>query len=329
MNKIQFSVVIPLYNKVNSVNKTIESIYAQRYAASEIIIVDDGSSDGSFEKVKELNIPNLKIVQQKNQGVSAARNLGVSLARFRYIAFLDADDQWSPFFLTEMHNLILRFPEQNFFASHYQKVIKQDIYIDPKLAIENVSPTGCILENYFSVASKGDLPFMVSSCVITSCLFYQLGGFPVGESMGEDQELFSRVALQSKIVFSPLVLLLYHTDAENRACDRHTPQTILPFAIRLMRLTLTQSINTELKQDILRYCGAHVCHLAKLNIRAGHFFVAKRLLKMDVCKFKPKHRLMFYLWTEFCICNSLIKGLFKWIRRSLHKSRNLEVKNET
>jgi glycosyltransferase involved in cell wall biosynthesis len=317
MNKIQFSVVIPLYNKVDSVNKTLESICAQRYAASEIIVVDDGSSDGSAEKVRKLHIPNLKIVQQTNQGVSAARNLGVSLASFPYIAFIDADDQWSPFFLAEMHNLILRFPEQGFFASHYQKVVKQDIYIDPKLAMKNISPTGCILENYFAVASEGDLPFMVSSCVITSRLFHQLGGFPVGESMGEDQELFSRVALQSQIVFSPLVLLFYHTDTENRACDRHIPQTILPFAARLLGEMLTQSIDTKLKQDILRYCGAHVCHLVILNIRAGDFIVAKRLLKMDVCKLKPKHRLVLYFWTEFCIYNSLINGLFKCMRRSL------------
>ena len=317
MNKIQFSVVIPLYNKVNSVNRALESIYAQRYAAAEIIVIDDGSSDGSAEKIRKLNIPGIKIIQQTNQGVSAARNLGVSLASFPYIAFLDADDQWSPFYLAEMHNLILRFPEQGFFASHYQKVVKQGIYIDPKLAMKNISPTGCILENYFAVASKGDLPFMVSSSVITSCLFDQLGGFPVGESMGEDQELFSRIALQSQIVFSPLVLLLYHTNTENRACDRYIPQTILPFAARLLGKTLTQSIDTKLKQDILHYCGAHVCHLARLNIRAGDFIVAKRLLKMDVCKQKPKHRLVFYLWTEFCIYNSLINGLFKWMRRSL------------
>jgi glycosyltransferase involved in cell wall biosynthesis len=316
MNTIQFSVVIPLYNKADSVVKTLESICAQRYAAAEIIVVDDGSSDGSAEKIKKLNIPSLKIFQQTNQGVSAARNLGVSIASFPYIAFLDADDQWSPFYLAEMYNLILRFPEQDFFASHYQKVVKQGIYIDPKLAMKNISPMGCILENYFEIASKGDLPFMVSCCVITSSLFKQLGGFPVGEAMGEDQELFSRVALKSQIVFSPLILLFYHIDSENRACDRHIPQTILPFAARLLEKVSVQSIDTKLKQDISRYCGAHVCHLARLNIRAGDFIVAKRLLKMDVCKLKPTHQLLFHLWTEFCIYSSLLNGVFEWIRRS-------------
>jgi len=311
MNRIEFSVVIPLYNKVDSVKKTLESICSQRYKATEIIVIDDGSTDGSAEKVKQLNIPHLKIVQQFNQGVSAARNLGVSLARFPYIAFLDADDQWTPFFLAEMRHLILRFPQQEFFASHYQKVIEQGIYIDPKLAIKNVSPAGVILDNYFAVASRGDLPFMISSCVITSRFFDELGGFPVGEAMGEDQELFSRVALQSQIVFSPLVLLLYHTDSENRACDRHIPRQMLPFAARLLKKALTEPIDAKTKRDILRYCAAHVCYLAKLNIRAGNFMIAKRLLKTDICSLKPKHQFIFSLWVNFCICTSQVNAFFK------------------
>ncbi|MFQ3234640.1 MAG: glycosyltransferase involved in cell wall biosynthesis [Paraglaciecola sp.] len=314
MNKLAFSVVIPLYNKVDSVKRTLESICAQCYQAAEIIVIDDGSTDGSAEVVKQLNLPNLKIVQQTNQGVSAARNLGVSLACYPYIAFLDADDQWSPFFLTEMRNLILRFPQQEFFASHYQKVVAQGVYIDPKLAIYNASPAGSILENYFIAASLGDLPFMVSSCVITSRLFEHLGGFPVGEAMGEDQELFSCVALQSQIVFSPLVLLLYHTDSENRACDRYIPQQILPFAERLLKKVITESIDIKFRRDVLRYCSAHVCHIAKLNIRAGDFRVAKRLLKNDVCSLKPKHQLGFTLWANFCIFSSYINVFLKWMR---------------
>lgn len=315
MNKIEFSVVIPLYNKVDSVSKTLESICDQCYAAAEIIVIDDGSSDGSAEKVEQLDIPNLRIVRQTNQGVSAARNLGVSLASFPYIAFLDADDQWSPFFLAEMRNLILRFPEQEFFASHYQKVVAEGVYVAPKLAMEGASPTGSILQNYFAVASQGDLPFMVSSCVITSRLFEYLGGFPVGEAMGEDQELFSQIALQSQIVFSPMVLLLYHTDTENRACDRHIPQQILPFASRLLKKARSQSVDKKLQRDILHYCAAHVCHLVRLNIRAAEFVVAKRLLKIDVCGLKPMHKLVFSLWADFCICTSQLSAFLSWMCR--------------
>lgn len=308
MKKIEFTVVIPLYNKVESVIKTLESVIEQRFQAAEIIVIDDGSTDGSAELVRQLNIANLKLVKQSNQGVSAARNLGVSLASFPYIAFLDADDQWSPFFLSEMCNLITRFPKQEFFASHYQKVIGKGVYVDPKFALKNPSPSGSILDNYFEVASKGDLPFMVSSCVITSNLFEKVGGFPVGEAMGEDQELFSRIALMSQIVFSPLVLLLYHTDTENRACDRHVPEQALPFATRLIERAQNHTKDKKVQRDILRYCAAHICHLARVNIRAGNYMVAKRLLNIDICSLKPMHRVIFSLWARANIFRSHFNG---------------------
>jgi hypothetical protein len=142
-------------------------------------------------------------------------------------------------------------------------------------------------------------------------LFEQLGGFPEGEAMGEDQELFSRVALESQIVFSPLVLLLYHTNTENRACDRNIPQQILPFAARLLKKALLPSVDPKLKRDILRYCGAHICYLAHLNIRSGNFYVAKRLLKMSVCKLKPKQKLVFTSWAVLGICASQINAFLK------------------
>jgi glycosyltransferase involved in cell wall biosynthesis len=296
INKIQFSVVIPLYNKVESVCRTLESLCQQRLLASEIIVVDDGSTDGSAERVSALNLPNVRLVKQENKGVSFARNHGVSLAKYEHIAFIDADDQWSPFFLLEMRKLIERFPGYEFFASSYQKVCKNETYIDPKLAIGHIPPQGCVLDNYFDIVARGDLPFMVSSTVITRDLFTKLGGFPVGESMGEDQELFSQVALKASIVYSPLILLKYHTDSENRACDRHLPDQPLPCAHRLLTLVETELNEVSLKKSISTYCAAHVCHLVKSNLRAGNLAIAKQLLQHPCCKLKPLHFFSFKLW---------------------------------
>ncbi|MFT6988480.1 MAG: glycosyltransferase involved in cell wall biosynthesis [Paraglaciecola sp.] len=296
MNTVIFSVVIPLYNKVDSVSRTLASICEQRLTAAEIIVVDDGSTDGSADKVTALNIPNLILVKQKNQGVSAARNYGVSLAQHQHVAFIDADDQWSPFFLYEMSKLILRFPEHQCFASNYQKVFEDGDYRNPKLAIGDVSPTGAVMINYFEVCAKGDLPFMPSSFVITTPLFKQLGGFPVGEAMGEDQSLFSQVFLQASLVYSPLVLMLYHTDSENRACDRNIPQDLLPFAERLLEKVAADEVDKAIAPFVLRYCAAHICHLAKINIQAGQLSAAKQLLNHPVSKLKPLHRNLFGLW---------------------------------
>jgi glycosyltransferase involved in cell wall biosynthesis len=296
MNTVKFSVVIPLYNKVDSVGRTLASISEQRLAAAEIIVVDDGSTDGSAAKVAALNIPNLTLVKQKNQGVSAARNFGVTLAKHQHIAFIDADDQWSPFYLYEMSQLIQRHPEQHCFVSNYQKVFADGDYRNPKLAIGDIPPTGCLMNNYFEVCAKGDLPFMPSSLVITSELFKQLGGFPVGEAMGEDQALFSQIALHSSFVYSPLVLMLYHTDSENRACDRHIPQDLLPFAKRLIEKVTAGQVDKTTAPFVLQYCAAHICHLVKINIQAGQLSAAKQLLKHKVTKRKPLHRNVFGLW---------------------------------
>ncbi|MFQ3189538.1 MAG: glycosyltransferase involved in cell wall biosynthesis [Paraglaciecola sp.] len=301
MNTARFSVVIPLYNKVDSIIRTLASISEQRFAAAEIIVVDDGSTDNSAAKVAALNIPNLILVKQKNQGVSAARNYGVKLAQHQYIAFIDADDQWSPFYLYEMSKLIERFPEYQCFASNYQKVFEVGGYQNPKLALGDMSPNGCVMNNYFEVCAKGDLPFMPSSLVITTQLFKQLGGFPVGEVMGEDQALFSQIALQNSIVYSPLVLMLYHTDSENRACDRHIPQDILPFAKRLLVDVAAGQVNKFIAPFVLQYCAAHICYLAKINIQAGQLHAAKQLLNNPLSKLKPLHRNLLGLWliTQF------------------------------
>jgi glycosyltransferase involved in cell wall biosynthesis len=274
--------------------------------ASEIIVIDDGSSDGSAEKVRQLDIPNLTLVRQKNQGVSVARNHGVSLANNEYVAFIDADDEWSPFFLYEILGLIQRFPEHDCFASNYQKVYEDGKYQDPKLAIGDVSPNGEVMNDYFAISAAGDLPFMPSSLVMTVKLFNNLGGFPAGEAMGEDQALFSQIALQSSIVYTPLVLMLYHTDSENRACDRHLPQELLPFAQRLLVQVSKGQGNALLNQSIIKYCAAHACHLAKLNLRAGNAEIAGKLLKLPICKLKPLHHKVFSLW---CISLSIFNML--------------------
>ena len=106
-----FSIIIPLYNKAAYIEKAIRSVMCQTYQEFEVIVVDDGSTDESFAQLsvisQQLSVEEpdkfikIKIVQQENQGVSTARNNGVKLAKYDYIAFLDADDWWEPTFLRE------------------------------------------------------------------------------------------------------------------------------------------------------------------------------------------------------------------------------------
>jgi glycosyltransferase involved in cell wall biosynthesis len=124
-----FSIIIPLYNKALYIAKAIQSVAAQTYQEFELIVIDDGSKDESLEKLRvtsyELRENNpdffakIIIIEQQNQGVSITRNNGVKLAKYDYIAFLDADDWWEPTFFEEMKALIEEFPEGGIYGSSY------------------------------------------------------------------------------------------------------------------------------------------------------------------------------------------------------------------
>ncbi|MFN3301364.1 MAG: glycosyltransferase family 2 protein, partial [Sediminibacterium sp.] len=99
MNKPTVSVVIPLYNKGKYIERAISSVLAQTYPPLEIIVVDDGSTDNGPERVLKFNDPRIILIRQENRGPGAARNTGLARAKGKYIAFLDADDEWLPNFL--------------------------------------------------------------------------------------------------------------------------------------------------------------------------------------------------------------------------------------
>src|SRR5574344_1434815 len=88
------SVVIPLYNKERYIERAIRSVLNQSFQDFEIIVVNDGSTDQSVTIVKDINDSRIRIINQKNGGVSSARNKGISEAKYAIVAFLDADDVW-------------------------------------------------------------------------------------------------------------------------------------------------------------------------------------------------------------------------------------------
>ncbi len=92
-------VVIPLYNKEQTILRAIRSVQQQTYPHWRLIVVDDGSTDRGPELTAELNDPKITLIRQSNQGPGAARNRGIDAAQAPYLAFLDADDQWYPEYL--------------------------------------------------------------------------------------------------------------------------------------------------------------------------------------------------------------------------------------
>lgn len=105
------TVIVPTYNCGRFIAEAIESILAQTLAPEEIIVVDDGSTDGTAEVVAKFVDPRLRYIRQQNAGVSVARNTGLAAATGEYVSFLDADDRWRPTFLEKLHRVVSHDPQ--------------------------------------------------------------------------------------------------------------------------------------------------------------------------------------------------------------------------
>ena len=226
------SIVIPLYNKSASVSSTIRSIQGQTYSDFEIIVVDDGSTDGSFQIVKEMTLtePRLRVIRQANGGVCSARNTGIKAARSNYIALLDADDIWDRDYLSEQLRMIADFPECAMWGINYAETINDEII--------RVVPTGLpqgfrgIVEDYFQIPGRVSDLFCSSSVVIKKSIFDVVGLFDERIKYAEDSDMWFRIIARSKVAFYDKYLVFYRFDAENRAQAKYRPLArFLPFFV--------------------------------------------------------------------------------------------------
>lgn len=283
--------------------------------------MDDGSTDAGFELVKKCfnkankAAHNLKLIQQRNAGVSSARNTGITHADGDVVVFLDADDTWEPHFLAEIKQLMGSFPEAGAYGTGYQFLQADSVYVDPKIRFKYPCRKPRILDDYFEIGSRGDLPFTMSSFAIKRSVLNEIGCFPLHEAMGEDQDLFCRAAMHTQIAYSPSVLSFYHQDAENRACVSNIPDEECTFSRRLLAHVHREKPSKELRESILSYTAAHLLHLVSLNVRSGRYDVANELLEDKRCKY---HYTRYVWWKLRCTLLALKAAPSKL------KSRNLE-----
>ena len=231
---MKYSVIIPLYNKAPYVRKALETVCTQTCRDYEIIVINDGSTDNSAiiaeEFLNSVEGINYKILQQKNAGVAAARNNGVTQAHGDYLAFLDADDWWEPTYLERMAQLIEDYPEAGLYASNY-------VYYKPgKTHIALNIPTGYI--NYpKAYCESGAMPVTSITAIMHRQVFNEMGGFPVGIKLGEDFLLWAKIALQYKVAFLNEALAYYNNDVPvNLRATRnlHAPEHHMLFRLEVL-----------------------------------------------------------------------------------------------
>lgn len=224
----RFSVVIPLYNKEAHVGDTLASIARQSHPPLEVIVVDDGSTDGSASKVLTANLSGLRVVAQANAGPACARNRGIAEAAGDWIAFLDADDFWLPDHLETLAGLIDAYPAADVVSSGYVRARRIDMP-DILARRRHRQPLGL-------VDFLNDHQLVHTSVVaVRTVTLREQGGFKP-KWPGEDLELWTRLALDRRFAIHPYVTAVYvqgtggamdsQVDANGRAIDDPALETI-------------------------------------------------------------------------------------------------------
>lgn len=205
---MRFSVIVPLYNKAPYVEKALKSILSQTFTDYELIVVNDGSKDDSLAIAQRaLEGTDAIIIDQKNAGVSTARNNGVTASHGEYICFLDADDWWEPTFLEKMNGFVGQYPEARLYGTNYYYVK------NGKASVRLSIPTG-----YFdyckTYAEEMCMPITSISVCIPRTVLNEFGGFNPGLKLGEDFDLWIRIALKYKVAFLNEPLSYYNQDVD-------------------------------------------------------------------------------------------------------------------
>lgn len=199
-----FSIIIPLFNKAPYIQRAIDSVLNQSFKKYEIIVINDGSTDGGGELVEKLYGDKVKLIHQENKGVSVARNTGISEANYPYVAFLDADDCWHPDFLWWMTQVIEKYPEAGILGSTYSNQLPLNIPDHPEI-LE--------IEDYFKKADYNTL-YTSSSTVIRKDFFKHNEGFKNHIIKGEDLDVWFRaIAWYGKCYYVKAPLLYYDLSA--------------------------------------------------------------------------------------------------------------------
>lgn len=284
---MNISVVIPLYNKKNSILGTLDSIFKQTFLPKEVIIVNDGSTDGSEKLVEGLNIPLIQLFNRTNAGVSAARNFGIEKAKGEWVAFLDADDEWKPEYLETVKFLFSHYPSCKVLASAYE--FEDHKGNRKQITLNKIPFSGSYgeLNNYFEVASSSHPPICSSSVTVKKEAIMEIGGFPLGIKSGEDLLTWSRLAINFKIAYSLSVQSIFIQDPAhtNNKLPNRIPE--LPDKVGSKLIELLNIKHTPIKG---------------LKQFISHWFIMRSaiFLRLDDSKNAQKNILQSLKFNPFC-----------------------------
>lgn len=305
------SVIIPLYNKRPYIRRALESVLAQTFQNFEVLVIDDGSQDGSADEARVFTDQRIRIITQENVGVSIARNRGITESTGALVAFLDADDEWQPNLLATLIALNERFPDAGALGTAYVVEQSDGIFCTPAFPHTPTAPTGGLLEDYFIAPH-----LWTSATAVLRKVLDDVGGFQPGIRYGEDMDLWVRIALKYPIAWSPTVNAVYHTSEETYNCRGKFYVGDAPFAEQCE--LFYSGLDTDHQMRVYEFlCSQRLRTFAVGTYLAGHCKLARTLIK--ACKYTRSMRNHYiFLRCLTALPVSVGRAIYRLVRHEWH-----------
>jgi glycosyltransferase involved in cell wall biosynthesis len=308
---MKISAIIPAYNSAPYIADAIASIRGQTVPVSEIIVVDDGSTDATGEVVNETD-PAATYIRQENRGPSAARNRGVESASGDWIAFLDADDQWTPGKTKAQIEALSSSPELRLVASDMSEIDLSGHTITPSvLAKHQLLPFFRGLDGrpiphaLVRLMRKNFIP--TGTVLVRRDTLLENGLFNTDIRYGEDLELWARIAANHPIACLPEVHML------RRQHGLNATQSTLPLLADLVKVTrsIREACGKQLQQQGVNpdeLVAAALWNLGYGQFASGDYKAARQTFSASTREHPSKRARLYRLVA------SLPPGLIGWLR---------------
>lgn len=237
--------IMSVFNSAAYLYRSVSSALGQTFQNIELIVVDDGSTDNSMETLENINDPRLKVIKQNNRGVCAARNRGLNEATGDYIAFLDADDSWSPVCMEKLYSSLESSQDAALSYCGWQNVGlpggRGEPYIPPDY--EGTGKLQYLLRT---------CPWPIHAALTRKSAIKEAGGFDESLSHAEDFKMWLQIALFHRIVRVPEVLAFYHFHGGVQANKDYAKSALSHWSVQMEFLECHPDIAREMDDKLIR-----------------------------------------------------------------------------
>lgn len=280
------SVVIPCYNAARFLPETIESILAQDYPNTEVLLIDDGSTDATSDAVRPYLCTRVQYLRQDNSGgPSRPRNTGIARSTGKYIFFLDSDDIMLPGKLNQSVKLLERTSNVGLLFTNFQRMddrgnIADATFLDSYDAFKSVlrhsiGDNGYAISRELAYAALIRENFIgTSSVAMPKMVFSEVGMFDENLTNSEDLDLWFRIAKRYDILYLDRVCHYYRvcdTSIERRGALKNAPNRI-----EVLRRQLTQGLSPDLRREVARWIARNYSSMGYTYQRMGDMRLARR-----------------------------------------------------